>query len=303
MGSQWSLVGEGEIFICLRSGGAMRSVGQVKEFKLNVSESVKEMKNYQGGGGLAEQVSWIEKVEASFQFLSLSSKNFILALRGGSEALASGTVSNELRTAYAGGLLTLEGVGPLSVSVTVDPVLWTASTAKVVGEIVKPTAGTHFYRCAVAGTSSATEPVAWKTDGTQTADGATLKWDDMGPMLLEPSIEFQTKSVGVFFPDDSVKIAESGTPVKISYSKTAGTLIKSLIRPVDEYRVVFAGTNFARASQPLSVELYRCKFSPAKELSFIGEDFAALTLTASVLKDDTRQGNDIGTFCEIRMVE
>ena len=67
--------------------------------------------------------------------------------------------------------------------------------------------------------------------------------------------------------------------------------------------MVFSGTNLARAGKPLAVDLFRVKFSPTKDLSFIGDDFSGLTLTASVLKDDTRQGTDISAFCEIKMVE
>ncbi|MBF0137468.1 MAG: hypothetical protein HQL65_14620 [Magnetococcales bacterium] len=300
MTSQWSLIGEGEIFIGLRTGGPLRAVGQVKEFKLEVSEETKELKNYQGGGGLADQVSWINKVEATFNFLSLSAKNLAMALRGGDTGLASGTVSNQSHTAYAGGFIPLDGIGPSSVTVTVDPPAWTATTASTVGEIVKPGTGTHFYRCSTAGTTGATEPT-WPTDGGTVSDG-TVTWTDMGAMVLT-STDFQVKSAGIFIPEGSAKIAATGTLVKVSYSKSAGTVIQALIKGADEYRVFFSGTNFARAGKPLSADMFRVKFSPAKDLSFIGDDFTGLTLTASVLKDDTRQGTDISAFVEIKMVE
>lgn len=300
MATQWSLIGEGEIFLGLRSGGPLRAVGQVKEFKLEVSEETKELKNYQGGGGLADQVSWISKVEATFNFLSLSAKNLALAMRGGNAELASGTVSDQAHIAYAGGFLALDGIGPSSVTVTVDPPAWQGNHGYTVGEIVKPGTGTHFYRCKTAGSSGATEPT-WKTDGTDTTDG-TATWQDMGTMALSTG-EFQTKSAGIYIPEESTKIAATGTPVKVGYGKSAGTVIQTLIKAADEYRVVFAGTNFARAGKPLSVDLFRVKFSPTKDLSFIGDDFAGLTLTAAVLKDDTRQGVDISAFAEIKMVE
>ncbi|MBF0424671.1 MAG: hypothetical protein HQL66_02470 [Magnetococcales bacterium] len=182
MASQWSLIGEGEIFLGLCSGGPLRSAGQVKEFKLEVSEETKELKNYQGGGGLADQVSWISKVEASFHFLSLSAKNLAMALHGDNADLASGTVSNQSHTAYAGGFLPLDGIGPSAVTVTVDPPAWSATTAKAVGEIVKPGTGTHFYRCTEAGSTGATEPT-WPTDGSTVTDG-TVTWQDAGTMVL-----------------------------------------------------------------------------------------------------------------------
>jgi len=244
MASQWSLIGEGKIFIGLRSGGPLRAVGQVKEFKLEVSEETKELKNYQGGGGLADQVSWINKVEASFSFLSLSAKNLALALRGDSSVLASTVVTDQTHTAYAGCLIPLDGIAP------------TAVTLK------------------------------------KASDDSVI-----------PASEYEVTSAGIIVSETSTVITSAGLAVKVSYTKSAGTVIQTLIRAAEEYRVVFSGTNFARAGKPLSVELFRVKFSPTKDLSFIGDDFAGLTLTATVLKDDTRQGVDISAFAEIKMVE
>ncbi|MBF0602137.1 MAG: hypothetical protein HQL07_00420 [Nitrospirae bacterium] len=298
--SQWSLVGEGEIFIGPRSGGPLRAVGQVKEFKIDVSEETKEMKNYQGGGGLADQVSWISKIDASLNFLSLSAKNLAMAMRGEITALVAGAVT-KAHTAYAGGFLPLEGIGPRAVTVTVDPPAWSDTTAKVIGDIVKPTAGTHFYKATAAGNTGGTEPASWPTDGSTVTDG-TVTWMDMGTMLLVAG-NFETKSAGIFIPEDSAKIAVTGTPVEVSYTKTAGTIIQALVNAAGEYRVFFSGTNLAREGQPLAVDLYRVKFSPPKDLSFIGDDFAGLTLTGSVLKDDTRSGFKISSFCAIKMAE
>lgn len=297
---QWSLIGEGKIFIGLRSGGKMRHVGQVKEFKLEVSEETKELKNYEGGGGLADSVSFISKVEASLNFASLSSQNLAMALRGVDSPVTSSVVTNQEHTAYAGGFVPLNGIGPTSVSVSVSANTWQASTSYTVGSLVKPTTGTHFYKCKTAGSSGATEPT-WKTDGTDTSD-STAVWQDMGTMVLATG-EFEIYSAGIYIPEGSAKISSTGTPIQVSYTTTAGTSIQTLVSAGDEYRIIFAGTNFARAGKPLSVEMYRIKFSPPKDLSFIGDDFAALTLTGTVLKDDTRTGVDISAFCAIKIVE
>ncbi|MBF0165874.1 MAG: hypothetical protein HQM01_15440 [Magnetococcales bacterium] len=298
--TQWSLIGEGKIFIGLRSGGKMRHVGQVKEFKLEVSEETKELKNYEGGGGLADSVSFISKVEASFTFASLSTKNLAMALRGVDAPVTSTVVANQAQTAYAGGFVPLDGIGPTSVAVSVAPNAWQATTVYSIGALVKPSVGTHFYRCKSAGTTGAAEPT-WKTDGTDTTDG-TIIWQDMGTMALAAG-EFEINSAGIYIPEGSAKISATGTPIQVSYTTTAGVSIQTLVSAGDEYRIIFAGTNFARAGKPLSVEMHRVKFSPPKDLSFIGDDFASLTLTGTVLKDDTRTGVDISAFCAIKMVE
>lgn len=302
MAEQWSLIGEGKIFMGLRSGGKMRPVGQVKEFKLEVGEETKELKNYQGGGGLADSVSFISKVEATFNFASLNTKNLAMALRGTDTVTTSTVVAAEDHTAYSGGFLALSGIGPTSVSVTVNPAsTWTATTPYAVGDIIKPlTANTHFYKCTTAGTSAASEPT-WPLDGSTVTDG-TVVWQDMGTMALTTS-EFETNSAGVMIPESTTKISDSGTVVQVGYTTTAGSLIQTLVSAGDEYRIVFAGTNFARAGKPLTVEMYRVKFSPTKDLSLIGDDFASLTLTAAVLKDDTKDGVTISAFCKILLVE
>jgi hypothetical protein len=300
MSSQWSLIGEGEVFLGLRFNGMLRSVGQCKQFKMDVSEESKELKNYQGGGGLADQVSWIAKIEVSLEFASLSAKNLAMAMRGEDSSLAAATVTDQLHTAYQGGYLPLAGIGPTMVSVTVNPSGWITETAYALGDLVKPTTGTHFYKCTTAGSSGLSEPT-WKTDGTTNTDG-TVTWTDMGTMELTAA-EFEVRKSGIFIPEVATKIAPTGTPVKVTYTKTAGTIIETLINAASEYHLVFDGSNFARDGKPMSVDLYRVKFSPPKELSFIGDDFASLTLTGSVLQDDTKIGTGISKFASIKMVE
>ena len=298
MATQMSLIGVGTIFLGLSSGGPLYDVGQVDEFKLEVSEEIKKLRNYQTGIGLADQVSMIEAVTASLKFRSISAANMALAMRGGVESLASGTVSNQSHTAYAGGFLPLDGIAPTAVSVTVDPVAWTATGAQVVGAIVKPGTGTHFYRCTVAGTTAATEPT-WPTDGSTVTDG-TVTWQDMGTMALSAN-EFQTNPAGLYIPEASTKIAATGTPVKVSYSKSAGDVIQTLINSGEEYRIFFSGRNTARSGKALAVDLFRVKFSATKDLSFIGDDFAAMPLTAEVLRDESKTGEGISQFCTIKM--
>ncbi|MBF0097512.1 MAG: hypothetical protein HQM04_16655 [Magnetococcales bacterium] len=296
---QTSYIGEGHIYLGLRSGGPMIDVGQVDEFKLEVSEETKKLKNYQGGGGLADRVDLIDSVSVSLKFRSLTPANLAMAMRGGVELLTSSAITDQNHTAYAGGFLPLDGIGPTGVSVAVNPVAWTATTFKSLGELVKPTTGTHFYRCTVAGATADTEPTTWPTDGSTVVDG-TATWQDAGTMALSAS-EYQIMSAGIYIPEQSAKIAITGTPVKVSYTKSAGDLIQTLVNSGDEYRVFFDGINKARAGKPLSVDMFRVKFSATKDLSLIGDDFASLPLTAELLKDDSRTGTGISQFCTISM--
>ncbi len=296
--SQVSLIGAGRIFIGLRGGGKLRFVGQCKEYKLDFTEETKELKDYVNGGGVADSVSFISKVETTITFASLSVKNLAMALRGVDSALASQTLTSS-HTAYPGGLIQLAGVGPTAVTIQLALDTWTASTAYTVGQLIKPAAGTHYYECKTAGTSGAVAPT-WKTDGSDTSDG-TAVWTDKGLRTLAVN-EYEITSAGIFIPDTSSRISEAGTSIEVGYTTTEGANIEALVKAGEEYQVVFAGKNFARSGKPLSVDMYRVKFSAPKDLAFIGEDFATLTLTGSLLSDDTKSGQDISAYCNIKMV-
>ncbi len=57
-----------------------------------------------------ESVSFISKVEASFNFASLSTQNLAMALRGVDDVTTAITKTDEAHTAYQGGLIRREPV-------------------------------------------------------------------------------------------------------------------------------------------------------------------------------------------------
>ncbi|HLY66893.1 MAG TPA: flagellar hook protein FlgE [Chloroflexota bacterium] len=60
------------------------------------------------------------------------------------------------------------------------PPSWAAQTAYTVGQSISPpSANGHIYQCTVAGTSGATAPGSWPTDGSTVTDGG-VTWQDMG---------------------------------------------------------------------------------------------------------------------------
>ncbi|MFZ0312358.1 MAG: flagellar hook protein FlgE [Candidatus Korobacteraceae bacterium] len=60
------------------------------------------------------------------------------------------------------------------------PPAWAASTAYTVGQSISPpSANGHIYQCTAAGTSGATPPSTWPTDGSTVTDGG-VTWKDMG---------------------------------------------------------------------------------------------------------------------------
>ena len=295
--SQVSLIGAGRIFIAPRAGGKKRYVGLCKEFKLDFTEETKELKDYAKGSGIADSVSFISKVSASITFASLSVKNLTMALRGVDSVSASQAITSETNTAYAGALIQLKGVGPTAVTMTVTTLTWAIATAYTVGQLV--TGSSHYHICKTAGTSGSSAPT-WKTDGTDTTDG-TAVWTDKG-LVAVGSNAYEVTSAGIFIPDSSTTFSDVGVPVTVSYTTTEGTNIEALVKAAEEFQVIFDGINFARNGKPMTVDMFRVKFGAPKDLAFIGDDFATLTLEGIVLNDDTKTGTDISAYCTIKMV-
>lgn len=283
--AQVSAINDATLFLASYGGGVFRDIGQVSEAKLTVSEERKELKNYQGGGGLADVVSRIDKVTLNMTVKSLSPENIAMAVFGSVDAVAAAAVSGETVTAYAGGAILLAGMATsqATTTITVTPPAWEDTKAYVLGDIVKPSAGTHFYKCKTAGSSGATEPT-WSEDGTDTVDG-TVTWSDMGTMVLS-SGEYSLRNGVPFVPVGSTKIAAIGTPVTVAYARPAGAIVQAAINTGGEFALLVAGINRARGKKT-RCRCHRLKFSPVKDLGLIGDDFAGLQLEAEVLRDDT----------------
>ena len=305
--AQRSYIGEGTVYIGSYGGGPLRSVGQVKEFKVDVSEDVKELKNYQGGGGLASSASMISKVEATLNFASISASNLAIALRGENEDIASAAIASTAVTGSAGALIFLSGIDPTEVSIAFDSTVWQPSTAYTVGVLVTATNPANVYRCKTAGTTGAanSEPDWVSLDpaiGADVGDEGSLVWENLGPVAIADT-EWEVKSAGIFIPETVTRLSTHVIPFMIGYTKTAGSLVEGLVGSSLQYRIVLAGTNFADEGSGNVIDLYKCTFSPTKDLSLIGEDFASLTLTASVLQDMTKSGTGISQFCSITMAD
>jgi hypothetical protein len=116
-----SYIGKGTVYIREKdAAGPMYSVGNVSKLEFGVTEEKKELKNFQSaGGGLANSLSRIDKVEASFTLHDLSTENLAMALYGDTSAVTAAAVTDESHTAYLGGLIRLANLPNLSETITV----------------------------------------------------------------------------------------------------------------------------------------------------------------------------------------
>ena len=117
----YSYLGSGKIYVReYAANEALVEVGNCSALNLVPQEDVKTLLNYtEPGGGTQNEVTRSNGVELSYTFHDFSPGNLVRALRGGSAAVASGTVTEEEAAAYAGGFVLLAKVPDTDSTITV----------------------------------------------------------------------------------------------------------------------------------------------------------------------------------------
>jgi hypothetical protein len=105
---EYSYIGKGKVFLAKRGEDKLRFVGNSDKVELSFTEETKELKDFsQAGGGVANSVSRIDKVEIGLNLFDYSPENLALAIFGQSNTVAAGTVKGEHHTAFKGYLIRL----------------------------------------------------------------------------------------------------------------------------------------------------------------------------------------------------
>jgi len=98
------------------------------------------------------------------------------------------------------------------------------------------------------------------------------------------------------------RVAQAGV-ITASYTYGATRAVAMLAATSSPRWVRFEGINLADNSYQV-VDLYKCKFSPLKDLSLIGDTFAELTLEAKVLLDGNQDPEgELGQFGRMALIE
>lgn len=103
----YSYIGVGKFYL-RESGSAapLVAVGNASALALNVTEDVKELRDFtQPGGGTYNEVRRVAAVELAITIHDLSPENLAIALRGITSANSVTPVVDEPHTAYVGGLI------------------------------------------------------------------------------------------------------------------------------------------------------------------------------------------------------
>ncbi len=91
----------------------------------------------------------------------------------------------------------------------------------------------------------------------------------------------------------------AGTKIKVAYSKLAGHSIEALVDINRDYYLVLDGVNEVDET-PVLAEFYKVKFTPAKSIEFIGDDFVSLDLEGTLQKDETKTGVGLSKYMRVR---
>lgn len=304
----YSYLGSGKISI--REAGAaaaLLEVGNCSALSFNVTEDVKELKDYtQPGGGTYNEVRRISAVEMSLTAHDFSPENLARALYGNSGAVVGGAITNELiPAAYRNGLVPFANV-PTDAARTVEATNGLAagtranSAAVALNAFLVPAvANGFFYRVSVAGTTAAAPPVFPTTTGATVVDGtATLTC--MGRIILSSTLDYENTPAGIRILETAA--FTDGQGLTIDYTSAAADVVQALTAASKEYEIVFEGLNEARSGKAVIVTVYRGKLGAAQNIGLIGEDYGALEVTGKILKDTTKTGAGVSQYFKVAMV-
>lgn len=132
--SDYSYIGVGKVYMRVFGADAgLLPVGNVSALSLAISEETKELKDFtQAGGGTYNEVRRVESVEVSLTIHDLSPDNLAKAVFGDASAIAAGTVTDEVQTAYVGALVPtnypINTASPVVVTNTAGSTTYTADT-------------------------------------------------------------------------------------------------------------------------------------------------------------------------------
>lgn len=84
--------------------------------------------------------------------------------------------------------------------------------------------------------------------------------------------------------------------IKVSYSHPDIDVVEALTSAAPELTIYFDGVNEAEANANIGVVMHRVKFSKAKQLALISEEFVSLELEGEMLVDSAKVGDAVSKF-------
>jgi len=104
-----------------------KTLGNSAKFEIAIDESVLDIKNYQGGGGLEESFREVNKATINIEAKDLKAENIALAVLGSLSQVTSKTITDQEHAIEPGAYIDLDGIGQKNIviknNVSGDPLL------------------------------------------------------------------------------------------------------------------------------------------------------------------------------------
>ncbi|MEM1113278.1 MAG: hypothetical protein AAGI11_15305 [Pseudomonadota bacterium] len=297
--------GRGDFILRPIAGGKPFNLGNVVSLNESIEVNRVSRQNYRDAAGGELDV---EETITGYTFEAvaddISPENIALGFRGSSTQLPSAAVADEPQQLWSEIPQALNYIPDMDQTVTVV-IAATASHATdtdyAVGDLVIESA--RAYMAVVAGQSGSSAP-SWPTDLSTVVDGG-VTWKDLGPAALVKDTDFEVTPHGIrMMASQSARFYEElSIPVTCSYTRDAQYLVRALVDSGQEFYCEWHGLNSVDGGNPVVGRYFRIKFSPTSGFGrHGGDDFAQLTLSGTVLFDESREGVGVSKYSEISMI-
>lgn len=109
--------------------------------------------------------------------------------------------------------------------------------------------------------------------------------DQTGTPVYEAGTDYIVETGGVVIPEGST--ITDGTTIVIQYDHGKHYIVEAMLNSGHEFEASFRGYNEAR-SKHFAVDIWRMRFPPTESLGFVGEEFATLALSPTILSDTSQ---------------
>lgn len=135
----------------------------------------------------------------------------------------------------------------------------------------------------------------------------TVATDEETPVTLVEGEDYDRTPHGIRIKDEPENIIyedeNTAIKLKVTYNRNPQYLIQALAAAQQLYELRWEGLNAVDGGNPLHATYFRVKLSPTSGFQrHGGDDFAELTLSGTVLADDSRTGAGLSKFVEMAMI-
>lgn len=299
--------GRGRFILRPIGGGRPFELGNVTSFTESIEIDRQSRQDYTTVAGGELDVS--ERV-SSFTFEAtcndITPENIASGFLANIEQLGAQTVEDEALMSWSGTRVGFRYLPDPHQSITVDilgNVSWAAELVVEEGDVYID--ATEAYMATTGGTAGTTEPT-WPTGYGTVTDG-TVTWTHLGKVALTDAQDYDRTPHGIRIKDAPANIqyptADTNIPLAVTYERNPQYLIQALAAAQQLYELRWEGLNAVDGGNPLHATYFRIKLSPTSGFQrHGGDDFAELTLSGTVLSDDTRTGAGLSKFVEMAMI-